>query len=403
MGDQGHQLRGGVQPDVSAITNVLAGRGFHGPGGTPLSEALVFACAGGIGAGYLLWEFQHDGNKPLVLGFRGRWQYPQAWLQSTVDRLGVPAEVHTTTGAVRAAQRLTAELAAGHAVIVLPDRYLLGYWHLPASTEAMGGHFVVAYGEEYGRVLVDDRNLAPLTVERAAFDRARSRVVSYQNLLVRLEPPEGGISAEDLRVAVRAGLAECAERLSAKSASFALPAWAKWARLLTDDRKPKGWPTVFADRGGLTGTLLSIWDGVTPAGMTGGSLRGLFADALTESAGVLGLPRLAEQAHRWREIDELWHQFAEAALDPAVEPFARMRELTSTIADGVFAEGDARQQAAGQAAAELWMLRAQCDAACPLSKEDVLALFAGLARRLEVIHEAETAAIAELRSVIHEP
>ncbi|WP_307795914.1 BtrH N-terminal domain-containing protein [Amycolatopsis sp. 195334CR] len=403
MGDQGHQLRGGIQPDVSAVTNVLAGQGFHGPDGTPLSEALVFACSGGIGAGYILWEFQHDGNKPLVLGFRGRWQYPQAWLESTVERLGVPAEVHTTGGAAGAAQRLTAELAAGHPAIVLPDRYLLGYWHLPASTEAMGGHFVVAYGEEDGRVLVDDRNLAPLTVERAAFDRARSRVVSYQNLLVRLLPPEDGIGAADLRAAVRGGLTECAERLSAKSASFSLPAWAKWARLLTDEQKPKGWPTIFADRGGLTGTLLSIWDSVTPAGMTGGSLRGLFAASLAEAAVVLDLPELAEQAHRWQEINGLWHQFADTALDPKIEPFARMRDLASTISGGIFTEGDAMQQSAGQAAAELWMLRAQHDAVCPLSTKEVHVLFQELGTRLRVIHEAETAAIGALRSVIFEP
>jgi hypothetical protein len=41
MGSE-YQLRGGWQPDVAAITNVLAHQEVHGRGGEPLSEALVF-------------------------------------------------------------------------------------------------------------------------------------------------------------------------------------------------------------------------------------------------------------------------------------------------------------------------------------------------------------------------
>src|SRR3981081_3573035 len=121
-----YQLRGGRQPDVAAITNVLAHQGVHRPDGEPISEALLFTVSGGIGAGYILWEFAHDATSALVLGFRARWQYPQEWLKSTLDRLGLQADVHMTGGKRGAAKRLTAELAARNPVIVLPDRYTLG-------------------------------------------------------------------------------------------------------------------------------------------------------------------------------------------------------------------------------------------------------------------------------------
>jgi hypothetical protein len=99
-----------------------------------------------------------------------------------------------------------------------------------------GGHFVVAYGEEDGRVLVDDRNLAPLTVDRKTFDLARDRVGSDKNLLATIQPGE----VPDWRAAVRGGLADCARNLSSPSKSFSLSAWERWAKGMTDERDPKG-------------------------------------------------------------------------------------------------------------------------------------------------------------------
>ncbi len=66
--------------------------------------------------------------------------------------------------------------------MVLPDRYHIGYRHVPAHLDGYGGHPVVVYREDEGGVYVDDRNLAPLRVERARLDAARGRVVSYKNM-----------------------------------------------------------------------------------------------------------------------------------------------------------------------------------------------------------------------------
>jgi hypothetical protein len=388
-----YRLRGGRQPDVAAVTNVLAHHGVRHPDGGALSEPLVFLASGGIGAGYLLWEFAHDGSKPLVLGFRGQWQYPQTWLRSTVDRLGQRCEVHTTSGSRGAAKKLSIELAKGNPVIVLPDRYLVGYWHLPASAEGMGGHFVVAYDEAEGRVFVDDRNLAPLSVDRAVFDAARDRIASYKNVLLSLKP--GTLDRHQLITAVTHGLTECVRRLSSSSASFSLPAWGKWAKLMTDDRSPKGWPTVFADRSGLAGALLSIWEGVDPAGMTGGHLRDLFADGLQEAAPLLGLPALADQATRWRAIAAQWQALGDAALGDRFPEAGWLRGLTTAVLDGV-RDGDEAQPKATGSAAELWRLRTHYDADVPFTREQAAALFADLGARLRALHAAEEAAIAEL-------
>ena len=39
---------------------------------------MVLGVGGGLGAGYILWEFEAHHTPTLVLGFRNQWQYPDA-------------------------------------------------------------------------------------------------------------------------------------------------------------------------------------------------------------------------------------------------------------------------------------------------------------------------------------
>jgi Butirosin biosynthesis protein H, N-terminal/Domain of unknown function (DUF4872) len=398
--DLGYALRGGVAADSSAITNALANIGVRRSDGSLISEPLIFAVSGGIGALYILWEFARHNAPVLTLGFSSRPQYSREWATATLDRLPVPYEIHTTSGVKGAGQRLSEELDAGRPVIVLPDRYLLGYWHLPPDLEARGGHFLVAYGQSDDRVHLDDRNLAPLTIARGDFDRARQRVVSYKNMLLSIRPAQLVLSDDALAIAILEGLRDGTERLAGTSESFALPAWRSWARRMTDERNAKGWPRVFAGGRGLVGALLSVWEGVEPVGMTGGNLRGLFAESLTESAELLNRPQLGELAHEWRQIAQRWHDLAETAL-PADRPqFGRMRELTAAIQERIIAEGDGGADAAAAAADELWALRAEADAGSPFDSEATRSLFEAMANQLTALYDAETAAVRRLREAL---
>ncbi|MGH8921685.1 MAG: BtrH N-terminal domain-containing protein, partial [Actinomycetes bacterium] len=207
--DHGWSLRGGTDPDAAGLAALLAHHNVTGPDG-PLTEALLFGIGGGLGAGYILWEFKHDSSRAVVLGFANQWQYFSRRTERTLDRLGVHARWHRTGGARGAATRLTAELDAGHPAMVWPDRYHLGYWGLPAFLDGHGGHPVIVYAEENGRAHLDDRNLAPLTVARDDLDRARARVGSYRNALLVIDDARP-VTAEQLRQAVRAGLRDVTE------------------------------------------------------------------------------------------------------------------------------------------------------------------------------------------------
>jgi hypothetical protein len=393
--DHGWTLRGGVHPDAANIANVLANLG----GGPNLSEAMVLGIGSGLGAGYILWEFTAHENRSrhLVLGYRYRWNYTD-WTHHTLDRLGVPHSVANTSGATGAAKALTATLEKGQPAIVWPDRQLIGYWHLPPHLEAYGGHPVVVYATVGGSVRVDDRNVTPLTVDRAALDRARARVVSYKNQLVVVAGPGPEL---DLASAVRAGIADCVAHLGGDSTSFAVPAWRKWARLLTDTRQAKGWPRVFADGAGLVGALASIWEGVEPVGADGGHLRDVYADFLDEAAPLLGEDgsgsggdAARQAASAFRVAAARWHDVAEAALPADVPEYARLRELIAEVAAGV-AAGDEGARARASASEQLWALRAEYDRKPPVEAD-----FAVLAERVGAVYDAERDAVDALRALV---
>ena len=169
---------------------------------------------------------------------------------------------------------------------------------------------------------------------------------------------------------------------------------------MTDERNAKGWPRVFADGRGLVGALLSVWEGVEPVGMTGGNLRSLFADSLTDAAQLLKRPQLGDLAHEWRGIAQQWHDLAETALPANQDPFGRMRELTAAIQESIIAEGDASASAVATAAEELWTLRAKADAGPPFDPADMRALFEAMSEHVSGIYESERAAVEKLRGAL---
>jgi hypothetical protein len=210
---------------------------------------------------------------------------------------------------------------------------------------------------------------------------------------------DAAVPAARLHAAVRAGLAQGVDHLGGTSTSFALPTWRKWSRLLVDPRAAKGWPRVFTDGRGLVRALTSVWEGVEPAGMSGGHLRGLFADGLEQASDLLDAPALAAEALRWREIGDLWHALAETALPDDVPELARLRTLTATVT-GAVAEGDMGAAERAAVSEELWQLQADQAAAPQLDEERVATVLVGMSGHLAEIYEAEAAAVSRLGAAL---
>ncbi len=385
----------GIHPDSAALASVLAPRLVSPLTGAPLTEAMILGIGGGLGAGYILWEFKAHGSPTITLGFRNQWQYPAipGWLGKTLDRLTIPAELHETSGAVGAAETLDRLLAGGDSAIAFIDQQSIGTWGQPESHAGRSGYPVVVTGRTAdGAYLVDDRSRQPLMVPASVMASARGRIGSFKHRLVVPRPAAGGIDGETLRAAIQDGLTDQVEHLRSPSDSFSLPAWRKWSRLMTDTRNGKAWPRVFAGGLGLLGALVSIVEAVDgDIGSDGGNLRDLYADFLDEAAAALDRPALAEAGTRWRAIADLWEDLADAAIpawlpgvSDAVEAAEELRAAVSV--------GEPGRGRAGTAARTLWSIRERPDDGA-LSADSQAELFAELGQRIGEIYAAEKDAL----------
>ncbi len=386
----GYTTFGGVHPEAAAAAKVLASAGLRRPDtGAPLSEALVFGIAGGLGALYILWEFGEHNFKVLVLGFHHLGNYPIRYYQGLADRLGVRVTMPETGSRKTATAALDAALDAGKAAVAWVDRAHMPYLQMPEHMKAHIGHIVAVCGRDADGYWIDDRAASPYFVDAATFGDARQRIGSYKQRLLLVD----ALGTFDLQAAIRAGIAAQIDYLSSDSDSFSLPVLRKWAKMLTDTKNKKAYPVVFRDRRGLFSTLRSTFEGITME-VGDGALRGLYARFLREAAAITGDDALLPAADAYAALAGAWDAFADAALpDAAFGSFkALLRERQACILQG----GDAWQGCAAQTA-EIDALTSAYNRDFPLDDAAVSALFAEMSERMMAIYDAEVAALALLR------
>ena len=393
-----YRLRGGLHPETATLANVLANQGVvSGLTGEPLTEAAILGIGGGLGAGYILWEFKSHDAPVLTLGFRNQWQYPwiPGWTGKTLERLGIEADVHQTGGAKGARGALDARLDGGAPVIASVDLQETRTWGQPDALSGVYGHTIVIAGRESdGTYLVDDRGKAPFRITPDVMAAARGRIGSFKHRIVRLQTTEGPIPADRLRTALQAGLVDQVDHLRSGSDSFSLPAWRKWARMLTDERNAKAWPRVFADGQGLFSALLAIVEAVD-ANMSpwGGHLRDLYAASLDEAALALDRRALSDAADAWRRAADAWDELADSAVPPDLDGADDAVEAAETLRSAVN-DGEAGRTRVRASTDKAWEIRARYAESFPLPADRIDEILRGLGDQIAGIYEAEVDAVA---------
>lgn len=396
-----YRLRGGQHAETAILANLLAHAGVVAPHtGRSYSEALLLGVGGGVGMGYILWEFREPMRRALTLGMRKNWQYPVKFQQDIAGRLGYAIDIHETGGAKAAAARLAALLAAGQPVMAWVDFARLPYMMIGEEQCGLYGQVVGVYRLEAGMAWLDDRAAAPFHVPAAQLALARHQIPSYKNRLLTVLPGHTGAGAVDLVAAVRTGLKDCACHLASASDSFSLPALRKWARMLTDTTAAKGWPQLFARGAGLYTTLRNLYEATNRAGHNGGSLRELYSAFLLEAAIILDEPQLKEIAGHYRRLALRWAVLGEAALPSQVPAFARAKELLNQRALAFAMAGNSEEAILGAIGAELHQIESEAVAHFPLDTPATLALFAQLQALLEELYAAEVAANRLLQRIV---
>ena len=384
---------GGSHAETAALTNILAAQGIHSPDtGKPFTEAMIFGIGGGLGAGYILWEFKEHGAKVLVFGWQNRWQYPVQFYQTLCERLNLTPTFYETGSQKAAAQHLESSLDSGKPVVAWVDRAQMPYLQLPKALEGHIGHFVSIFGIEGDSVWVDDLAAKPFQVPADKMASARGRIGSYKNRLLAVSSN----GTPDLPAAIMSGIRDCVEHLSQKSDSFSLPTFRKWGKMMTDHKNAKGWHVVFADRRGLYGALKSIYEGIELIDTGGGGLRGLYADFLDEAAAIVNRPALREVAAEYRSLAARWSALANSALPDNVEPLRETRQLMRQKHDLLMAKGAAAETQ--PLTEKLEALFGQYNRAFPMSDAEIDQLFSTLGEQLLALYEAETAALASLKN-----
>jgi hypothetical protein len=393
----GYRMRGGLHPETATLANVLANQGVvSGLTSEPLTEAAILGIGGGLGAGYILWEFKSHDGPTLTLGFRNQWQYPAipGWTGKTLDRLGIEPDLHGTGGAKGAREALDARLDVGVPVIAYVDPQSIGTWGQPEALSGYAGLVVVVFGRDAdGTYLVDDRGRSPFRVSPAVMAAARGRIGSFRHRIIGLRTTPGPIPADRLRAAMQAGLEDQVDHLRSRSDSFSLPAWRKWGRLTTDERNAKAWPRVFADGHGLFAALLSLLESVDgQVGPWGGHLREMYAESLDDAAVALDNAALGDAARAWRGVADHWEELADAAVPPDLDGAAEAVEAVETLHEAVMA-GEGGRSRVSAAAATAWAIRDRYADAFPLPPDRIEAILEDLGGRIGEIYQAEVDAL----------
>jgi hypothetical protein len=394
----GYAQFGGRHCETGSLKNVLAHYRVTAPHtGRPFSEEMLFGIGGGIGISYWLFEFGED---PFFF-IGGRYGEPKTlMIQQVCDRLGLAASLCETGSAKRGAADLEAVLGASRPAPVWVDMPQLPYLALPERAH-FGGHVIVVYGidDQTGEALIADRGAGPFRATLADLAAARGsthKPFPPRHKLLEVAEPEEPVSPQTLERAVLRGISDaCRQLLRGPIENIGLRALEKWARLLTDERNPKGWPRVFRRPASLAGALMSTYIFIEIGGTGGSAFRSMYAAFLDEAAVVLRENRLAALAVRYRECARLWSAVSSAALPDSLPPFRRTRELLAEK-NRVF-EQQKEGALARMTAINLELDRVFGDAVRDASARDALP---GLRDAILEVHAAETASARELEACL---
>ena len=143
--------------------------------------------------------------------------------------------------------------------------------------------------------------------------------------------------------------------------------------------------------------LKSVYEGVSPGGPQGGSLRDLYAAFLTEAAPLVNMPALDEIAYHYKYIGVRWSNLGEIALPTEVATLAATKELLARRQATFAALGGDGLDELRAITTELDTLDAELADDFPLSDAEIADLFAAMQAELDGIYAAEQEANRLLR------
>ena len=331
---------GGRHHDSALLEHVLGAAGVAAAhDGQPLDEPMVAGLAGGIG--FMYFSFSYEGHLPTMTIVPRI--HPRPFIGGALERAGIAHSVSETTSAAKAGRELDAVLDAGRVAICTVDRASLGHQVWADVFVGADPYDVAVVGRRGTSLLLDDERLEPVEVSAEDVAAARAAHRKSRHRMVVVDPAPAPV---DLAPAIRASLAVTVHDLTEDvmpgnfAGNFGLRGMAKWAAAVGDRRSAKGWSRLFDSGPAFAHAVRRLHDCLTFDHSSPGAMRPLYADFLTEAAGVLGDPALGEVADGYAAAGAVWAEIADTALAGSLAPYRALieRRLELLLGGGSAAE-----------------------------------------------------------------
>lgn len=388
----------GIHPPTAALMKILQAKGVVNPiTNLPYTEALLFGIGGGLGVGYILFQFKHLPNPILVLGFRNQWNDTQAFLETLAERLSFQVEFETYENADDAQQGLNAALNIQHIPIVWVDKAHLPYHQLSETLKGFINHQVAVYGhnEKSSHWYLDDLSSQLFEIREKTLTIAREHV-SPQNFLMMTFTEARPTNVQELRESIIEGIRACAAQLTQARTNLGISNLDTWSDQLTDQHSRTGWPQVFQEQPSLYPVLRTVYEFIKLNSSDGFALRKIYADFLQEAAGILSNYALNAVAGQYLQLANHWSNLADNALPSRIPIFDRVKNLLNKKYDAYKNHDFIANQEISQ---ELFKLEEKIKADFPMSVNEIHQLFNRMSSQLKLIRELEHSAAFRLREV----
>ncbi len=391
----------GIHPPTAALSRILKFKEFVNPlTHQPYTEAFLLGVGGGLGAGYILFQFKHLPHPLLLLGFRNDWNDSKAFLIKLSSRLHLKVKFKEFENRKSAQAALQESIKQGKLAVVWVDKASLPYHQMPENLKGCINHQVAVYGRDgrLWRLYLDDLSLQPIEVREKTFTAARANL-SQNNFLMMVYESSRSVSEQSLREAITEGIHDCVTQLTRPLKTIGLSTFETWAQQLTDRHDRQGWPQIFKDQKGLFPVLRRIYELIKLDGTEGFALRKFYSDFLHEAAVYLNNPSLNAVAGQYLQLSNHWANLAENALPSKVPAFDRVKNLL-TKKHEVYRQFDLKSYK--KTINDMQALETNLTNDFPLDSYEVSQLFDRLSSQVKLISELENSAAWNMRDVIRQ-
>jgi hypothetical protein len=286
-----------------------------------LTAPLIFGISGGIGIGYNLCD-PSETDVVLTVGFRNGWNHKSMFIDKATERLGIEADILSTSSRSKAEFWLDEALLHGPCMIWI-DAYYINYLKVKQICAGCYGRVVEVIAKKDDLYILNDSGFQ-FTLTSEQLSQARMAIKNLKNRIWILDKR----TPVDIGKAIRVGIKDCVDNMGSNSRSYAIPTLKKWSKNLSDSKSNAGWIAMFnqRDKHYELDFLIQCFLNVNIFS-DGGGYRYIYSKFLSEAAQILNNRHLEQISRDYFRLGGLWAEFSYLALSDQYSSLGNLREL----------------------------------------------------------------------------